>query len=100
MVWWPKSLASRLMLILLLGLLLANGLTLGLLLLERSQSSKAMMMDNMEYDVATSVAILDRLPASERPAWIIRLDRVSRHYFLRATPQGRFPDSGLLRETA
>lgn len=99
-VWWPKSLASRLMLILLLGLLLANGLTLGLLLLERSQSSKAMMMDNMEYDVATSVAILDRLPASERPAWIIRLDRVSRHYFLRATPQGRFPESGLLRETA
>ena len=40
MQWWPKRLASRLMLILLLGLLLANGLTLGLLLLERAQSAK------------------------------------------------------------
>lgn len=98
--WWPKRLASRLMLILLLGLLLANGLTLGLLLLERSQSSKAMMMGNLEYDVATSVAILDRLPAGERPAWVTRLDRVNHHYLLRPAPQGSRPESRRLRETA
>lgn len=98
--WWPKRLASRLMLILLLGLLLANGLTLGLLLLERAQSAKAMMMGNLEYDVATSVAILDRLPANERAAWATRLNRSNHHYLLHATPSGQPPQTKRLQDTA
>ncbi|MGE0968762.1 ATP-binding protein (plasmid) [Klebsiella sp. WOUb02] len=98
--WWPKRLASRLMLILLLGLLLANGLTLGLLLLERSQSTKAMMMDNLEYDVATSIAILDRLPVAERVAWTARLDRSNHHYLLHASPSGKPVQSKRLQDTA
>lgn len=100
MQWWPKRLASWLMLILLLGLLLANGLTLGLLLLERAQSAKAMMMGNLEYDVATSVAILDRLPASERAAWATRLDRSNHHYLMYATPLGQPPKTKRLQDTA
>ena len=97
---WPKTLASRLLLILLLGLLLANGLTLSLLLLERSQSAKAMMLGNLEYDVATNVAILDRLPADERPAWATRLERVNYHYLLQQGQSGPFPSEKRLRETA
>ncbi|MGJ0479865.1 sensor histidine kinase [Pantoea agglomerans] len=97
--WWPKRLASRLMLILLPGILLANGLTLGLLLLERAQSAKAMMMGNLEYDVATSVAILDRLPADERAAWVTRLDRSNHHYMLHATPWGQPPKTKRLQDT-
>lgn len=98
--WWPKRLASRLMVILLLGLLLANGLTLGLLLLERAQSAKVMMMGNLEYDVATSVAILDRLPADERAAWATRLDRSNHHYLLHAMPSGQPPQTKRLQDTA
>jgi signal transduction histidine kinase len=97
---WPQTLVSRLLLILLLGLLLANGLTLGLLLLERAQSAKAMMLGNLEYDVATSVAILDRLPAIERPAWIPRLDRVNYHYLLQQGRSGDYPTGKRLRDTA
>ncbi len=97
---WPQTLVSRLLLILLLGLLLANGLTLGLLLLERAQSAKAMMLGNLEYDVATSVAILNRLPADERPAWVPRLDRVNYHYLLQAGQSGNYPTGKRLQDTA
>lgn len=55
---WPASLQSRLMIMIFLALLLANALTLSLLLYERMSSARSVMLGNLEYDVATSVAIL------------------------------------------
>jgi signal transduction histidine kinase len=49
---------------------------------ERYISSRSMMLSNLELDVATSVAILDRLPAAERPAWLPRLERRTYRYRL------------------
>ena len=70
---WPRTLASRLALIFFTGLVLAYGLSFGLQAYERYISSRSMMLSNLEQDVATSVAILDRLPAAERAAWLPRL---------------------------
>lgn len=79
---WPRTLGSRLFLILLAGLMLAQGLTFSAQFMERYMSAKALMLNTLESDVATSVAILDRLPASERGAWIERLDRGTYRYQL------------------
>jgi signal transduction histidine kinase len=79
---WPRTLGSRLFLILLAGLMLAQGLTVSAQFLERYVSAKAVMLNTLESDVATSVAILDRLPASERAAWVERLDRGTYRYQL------------------
>jgi len=97
---WPRTLLSRLSLIFLLGLLLANGLSLSLLLYERMESAKTVMLDNMEFDVATSVAIIDRVPAAERSAWIDRLGRGNYHYLLSAGQSGNYPTSKHSREAA
>ncbi|MBR7358833.1 two-component sensor histidine kinase, partial [Klebsiella pneumoniae] len=70
MTLWPRSLLARLLIVVLPGLLLANALSLTLVMIERMHSARTVMLGNLEYDVATSVAILDRLPASERAAWL------------------------------
>lgn len=90
---WPKTLLYRLVLVVLAGLLLANGLTLSLLLYERMSSARSVMLNNLGYDVATSVAILDRLPADERAAWLPRLARGNYHYLITAGEAGPAPDS-------
>ncbi|WAH55636.1 HAMP domain-containing histidine kinase [Pseudomonas silvicola] len=72
---WPRTLASRLSLIFLAGLVLAYGLSFGAQYWERYLSSESMMHKTMERDVATGVAILDHLPADQRDAWIPRLER-------------------------
>ncbi|KYO10380.1 hypothetical protein ABF67_0208320 [Enterobacter hormaechei subsp. steigerwaltii] len=69
MTLWPRTLLARLLIIVLLGLLLANALSLTLVMVERMRSARTVMLGNLENDVATSVAILDRLPAKERPDW-------------------------------
>ncbi|ODA18767.1 hypothetical protein A9G00_43545 [Achromobacter xylosoxidans] len=66
---WPRTLASRLFLIFLVGLVLAHGLSFGLQFYERYQSAKSVMLDNLERDVVVALAILNRLPADERAAW-------------------------------
>ena len=78
MRFWPASLQSRLMALLFLALLLANTLTLSLLFYERMSSARSVMLGNLASDVATSVAILDRLPAAERPQWLPKLARPGR----------------------
>ncbi|MEH0885172.1 ATP-binding protein [Enterobacter sp. UNJFSC 003] len=82
MTLWPRSLLARLLIVVLLGLLLANALSLTLVMAERMRSARTVMLGNLEYDVATSVAILDRLPASERTAWLSRLERGNYRYIL------------------
>ena len=91
MTLWPRSLMTRLLIIVLLGLLLANSLSLTLVMVERMRSARTVMLGNLEYDVATSVAILDRLPANERAEWLERLDRGNYRYLLGPGEPGAAP---------
>jgi signal transduction histidine kinase len=79
---WPRTLGSRLSLIFLIGLILAQALSFGAQYYERYESAKSTMLGNLETDVSTSVAILDRLPAAERPSWLPRLARRNYGYLL------------------
>ncbi|GGM29454.1 ATP-binding protein [Pseudomonas asuensis] len=79
---WPRTLASRLWLIFLTGLILAQALSFGAQYYERYQSTKTAMLGNFENDTATAIAILDRLPAAERPEWTKRLQRRNYTYLL------------------
>lgn len=72
---WPSTLRARLFLILLAGLAIAYGLSFTVLYLERTISAKAIMLGTLESDVATSIAVLDRLPADQRGGLLDRLSR-------------------------
>jgi signal transduction histidine kinase len=79
---WPRTLASRLSLIFLISLVLAHGLSFGLQYYERYQSAMTLMLGNLEQDLTTSVAVLERLPANERQAWLPRFDHPNYRYSL------------------
>ncbi|WP_420997331.1 ATP-binding protein [Cupriavidus sp. 30B13] len=76
------------MVILVVGLTLAQGLSFGLVVMERMEAANRLMLGNLELDVAASVAMLDRLPAAERPAWLARLRRANYGYLLDAGRPG------------
>nr|WP_285846963.1 ATP-binding protein [Cupriavidus pauculus] len=73
---------SRLFLILLTGLIVAHLMSFAVLFGERYVSARQVMLGTLETDVATSVAILDRLPAAERPQWLPRVNRGNYQYIL------------------
>ena len=73
--FWPGTLRARLFLILLSGLAIAYGLSFSILFFERYMSARAVMLGTLESDLATSIAVIDRLPAAERPEWLDRLSR-------------------------
>jgi signal transduction histidine kinase len=52
------------------------------MLYERYESTMAVMFNTVEHEVATSVAVLDRFPASERPDWLGRLQRDNYRFLL------------------
>ncbi len=79
---WPHTLRARLFVILLTGLALAHGLSFIALFSERYMTAKSVMFRTLEDDIATSVAILDRLPAAERSAWLDQLARGSHRFIL------------------
>jgi signal transduction histidine kinase len=79
---WPSTLVARLFLIFLVGLVLAHAMSFGLLFYERYDAAKSMMLGNLERDMVTAIAILDRVPANERAAWLPRLDADNRTYIL------------------
>ncbi|UVL42844.1 HAMP domain-containing histidine kinase [Pseudomonas sp. B21-040] len=79
---WPRTLASRLSLIFLIGLILAQALSFGAQYYERYETAKNTMLGNLETDVSTSIAILDRLPAAERASWLQQLERRNYRYLL------------------
>ncbi|MHC8387134.1 ATP-binding protein [Pseudomonas sp. MDT2-39-1] len=79
---WPRTLASRLSLIFLICLILAQALSFGAQYYERYESAKNTMLGNLETDVSTSIAILDRLPAEERMSWLQQLNRRNYRYLL------------------
>lgn len=78
----PRSLFGRVAGILLLGLVVAHVLTFWWILRERGELSQAMMLAYVGRDVASSVAILERVPPAERPAWLPRLARHNYRYEL------------------
>lgn len=84
----PRSLASRMSLLLLSALLLAHGMSFGLLAYERYQSATLVMLNTLEHEVGTSVAILDRLPQGERASWLPRLARDNYVFILGPGVQG------------
>ncbi len=83
---WPRSLFGRLMLILLVGLISAQGLTFWLVMTERGEAMQGMMVPYLAADVASSVAMLDRLPPAERSGWLPRLQRGNYRLVLAADP--------------
>ncbi|MFL1545298.1 ATP-binding protein [Pseudomonas sp. O39] len=85
---WPRTLASQLSLIFLISLVCANGLSFSAQFYERYISARTAMLGNLENDVSTSVAILDRLPANERASWLPRIDRQNYRYLLNAGEAG------------
>jgi signal transduction histidine kinase len=97
---WPRTLFARLMVILLIGLAAAQTLSFSLVVMERREAENTMMLGNLERDVSSSVAILDRLPADERPAWLDRLARRNYRYLLDAGTPGEPPSTARSRRAA
>lgn len=84
----PHSLAARLALILFVGLVLAYGLSFSSQFYERYQTGRNVMLNNLSTDVSTAVALLDRLPAEERAAWLPLVERRNYRYLLDQPIQG------------
>ena len=93
--WWPRTLFARLTLILFAGLLLAHAMSFALVFYERTQASTTMMIGYMEQDLASSVALLDHLPADDRQQWLPRLERRTYGFILGAGTAGVAPDAQL-----
>ncbi|MCK8782612.1 HAMP domain-containing histidine kinase [Rhizobium sp. NTR19] len=79
---WPSTLRARIFVILFTGLAIAYGLSFSVLYRERYISAKAMMLGTLESDVATSIAILDRLPENERANFTDWLSRSNYRFVL------------------
>ena len=92
---WPGSLMGRVMLILFLGLAAAHGLSFWLVVMERSMVMRGAMVSYLARDVASSVAILERVPAPERSIWLPRLARQNYSFRLDA-PQSHRPSDARL----
>jgi signal transduction histidine kinase len=80
--WLPRTMASRVYVIIFAGLMLAQALSFALMFYERDQSATTVMLDSVEHEVGTSVAVLDRLPAAERAHWLGRLQRDNYRFVL------------------
>ncbi|WP_218510788.1 ATP-binding protein [Variovorax sp. dw_308] len=78
----PRSLFARVMLIMVAGLALAQLLTFASIRYERGNAMRELMMSGIELDIASSIAILDRLPADERRSWLGRLERRNYKFIL------------------
>lgn len=70
---WPRTLRARLFIILLAGLAMAHAMSFAVLFSERYVAARSVMFNTLETDVATSIAILDRLPLPNVPPGSIDL---------------------------
>lgn len=94
----PRTLFARVALIIVVGLAVAQGLAFVSIRYERGMALRELMMTGVERDIASSVAILDRLPADERAAWLGRLERRNYRFELGGAPvEGSEPQSPALR---
>ncbi|WP_429613795.1 ATP-binding protein [Variovorax sp. W2I14] len=96
----PRSLFSRVTLIIVVGLAIAQLLTFAAIRYERDMAMRELMMIGIERDIASSVAILDRLPAAERPAWLEKLERRNYRFVLGGMAEGVAPQSLLSQQFA
>ena len=71
----PSTLLARVTLLVVLGMGVAQLLTYVAIRYERGQTLMNLMISGVEHDIASSVAILDRLPAQERSDWFPKLER-------------------------
>ncbi|AHG48867.1 hypothetical protein RLEG12_07985 (plasmid) [Rhizobium leguminosarum bv. trifolii CB782] len=75
-LWSGKAtLTARLFAILFIGAFFTYGSAFSVLLVERYIFAREIMLGSLGADIATAVAVLDRLPATERPYWLGRLSR-------------------------
>jgi signal transduction histidine kinase len=96
----PRSLFARVTLIIVVGLAIAQLLTFAAVRYERGIAMRELMMMGIERDIASSIAILDRLPAAERDAWLGRLERRNYRFLLGGSVTGAEPESPPLRQFA
>jgi signal transduction histidine kinase len=92
---WPRSLFGRLALIFLVGLVAAHALSFWLVFMERGHAARSMMANYLARDTASSVAILERVPADERAAWLPRLERRNYRFVLGAALPPKAAESPL-----
>ncbi len=96
--WLPRTLFARVTLMIVVGLAAAQGLTFASVQYERELTLRALMMTGIELDIASSAAILNRLPANERGDWLKRLERPNYSFELKGSVGGQAPRSPILRD--
>ncbi|KWT91911.1 MULTISPECIES: ATP-binding protein [unclassified Variovorax] len=89
----PRSLFARVTLIIVVGLAVAQLLTFAAIRYERGMALRELMMTGIERDIASSIAIMDRLPAAEREGWLDRLERRNYRFMLGGGVAGPQPAS-------
>lgn len=87
----PRSLFSRVTLIIVIGLALAQALTFMAIQYERGIALRTLMMMGIERDIASSIMVLDRVPAAERGEWLDRLERRNYRFLLKGEVVGEAP---------
>jgi len=87
------SLATRIVGLFIAGLLLASGLSSLAWMAERREAMDRMLGAYLGRDVATAVAVLERVPEAERAAWLPRLARPAYRYELGAAPGDLAPSA-------
>jgi signal transduction histidine kinase len=97
---WPRTLFARLTVILFVGMALTQALSFWLTRTERDLTMTNVMMGYIEREVASSVALLDHLPADERAQWLPRLARRSYQFVLGPGITGAPPDARLSERIA
>ncbi|QYD73642.1 HAMP domain-containing histidine kinase [Paraburkholderia edwinii] len=96
----PRTLFVRLTLIFFAGLVVAQLLAFWATVSERNDAQTSLMLDNFQREVATAVALLDRVPAAERPEWVPRLARRNYSFLLGEGVGGTPPNAKLSEEVS
>jgi signal transduction histidine kinase len=87
----PRSLFARVTLIIVIGLAVAQTLTFIAIQYERGIALRTLMMTGIERDIASSIMIIDRVPAAERGEWLTRLERRNYRFLLQGEVEGEAP---------
>lgn len=94
----PSTLLARVALLVMLGMGVAQLLTYMAIRHEREQALMRLMISGVERDIASSVALIDRLPAGERQDWFPKLERPNYSFSLEGTVGSAAPtDPALAR---
>jgi signal transduction histidine kinase len=94
----PLTLFQRLTLIIFTGLIVAQGLSFWLTMVERNETTANVMVGNVGREVASSVAFLDRVAPTERPGLLPRLARRNYDFILGPGENGAPPDAQLSKD--